>query len=538
VPGKRVLTVFIVLATMVVFIEAQDTATRTGAHRHQVPDDAVPLLWGNLRSGSYGVGSKTLFRFDGSRTWLSADDRNGRPIRIQVWYPTLPTRTRQRMSYGEYIHFPAPKPFAALEQVLEQRDETLAAQSVAKGELPALLSTRMDARRDSPPVRGRFPTLFYFGGLNDTTTAGAILAEYLASHGFVVVSVPLLGVTASDPSQHRTQSGLEATVRDAEFAWSVVRSETYADSTRLGVIGHSLGGIEAVLFAMRNANVRAVVALDGTYGFAGATEVLTNFYGYAPQRMTAALLDLRKAAGEQDTVLDLSALNDFHYAPRLRVTITKMHHSDFASFGMIAKVFELGNDPGYVDPSGWTRANGAEQFQHACGITEDFLEEYLLGSNNAANRIPRDVANALGGTDTFQPGMAPPPSPDQLIVIATQQGMQAVDAVIDRYRREVPIDWIVEERTFNALGYKQLAAHRIDEAIAAFRVNTYAHPRSANTFDSLADGYITAEKPELATEALRAAIETAKDDPTFVGGAKDSFISQERTKLERLKAPK
>ena len=534
--ARQCLKAFIVVVLLAGFANAQGmTATKRGRATPGVP----LLLWGKLTPGPYAVGFKAEFRFDRSRTWNAEHDVDGRPIRVEIWYPARAAGSERRLAYGDYIRIAAPKSFLALEHVLEQRDMMLAGLSVAPGRLENLLATKMRAVRDAAPAKGRYPVVFYFGGLNDTTTAGAILAEYLASHGFVVVSVPMLGTTASDPDQHRTQSGLETSLRDVEFAWGLVRGESFADGANIGVIGHSVGAVEAVLFAMRNSDVRAVAALDGTYGFAGTTQVLTGFYGYAPQRMTAALLDLRKAAGEQGTVLDLSALGDFHYAQIARVTVTKIHHSDFASFAMMASVFGLGNDPGYVDPSGWTRATGASQFQQVCRIVGDFFAEHLLRINEAASRMPRDAADAMGGTYALKQGIAPPPAPEQLLGIAVRQGIEAADAVVGHYQQlGLPVDWVVDERLFNALGYDRLSAHRGEEAIAAFRINTYAHPKSANAFDSLADGYAAMSDSESAIQTLQKAIEVVKEDAAFQGSAKDSFISKEQARILQMKTGK
>jgi hypothetical protein len=59
-------------------------------------------------------------------------------------------------------------------------------------------------------------------------------------------------------------------------------------------MGHSVGAIEAVILGLRNANVSAVIALDGTYGSEGLSTVLTHSYGYKPEMMRAAFLDLRQ----------------------------------------------------------------------------------------------------------------------------------------------------------------------------------------------------------------------------------------------------
>jgi acetyl esterase/lipase len=110
-------------------------------------------------------------------------------------------------------------------------------------------------------------------------------------------------------------------VRDMEFAWAVVGAEFNADRTRLAVLGHSLGGVEALMFAMRNGNVSPVVGLDGTYGFKGSTGVPTDSWGYDIRNMRAAFLDPRRAQGQQDADLDLVPVGSFRYADLTMVTM-------------------------------------------------------------------------------------------------------------------------------------------------------------------------------------------------------------------------
>jgi hypothetical protein len=127
-------------------------------------------------------------------------------------------------------------------------------------------------------------------------------------------------------------------------------------------MGHSLGGVEAVMFAMRNGNVSAVVGLDGTYGFKGSTGVLTGSYGYDPGKMRAAFLDLRRAQGQQEADLDLAPVRSFRYADLTLVTMVGMHHSDFTSFPMVAQRFGIPIAPEYANTGmepGYGRAGTA-----------------------------------------------------------------------------------------------------------------------------------------------------------------------------------
>ena len=72
----------------------------------------------------------------------------------------------------------------------------------------------------------------------------------------------------------------------------------------------------------------------------------------------------------------------------------------------------------------------------------------------------------------------------------------------------------------NSLGYELLASTRLDQAIAVFRLNADACPRSANAYDSLGEAYMARGDRELAIQSYERALEL---DP------------KSRTALEALK---
>ncbi len=63
------------------------------------------------------------------------------------------------------------------------------------------------------------------------------------------------------------------------------------------------------------------------------------------------------------------------------------------------------------------------------------------------------------------------------------------------------------ERSLNAFGYELLGEGDHEGAIAVFRLNTSQFPQSGNVWDSLAEGYLTAGKNELAEIYYRKAVE-------------------------------
>jgi predicted alpha/beta superfamily hydrolase len=85
------------------------------------------------------------------------------------------------------------------------------------------------------------------------------------------------------------------------------------------------------------------------------------------------------------------------------------------------------------------------------------------------------------------------------------------------------------EREINSLGYNLLGSKKIDEALAAFQRNVELYPQSANTYDSLADGFEAAGKPDLAVQNVEKAVDIA----TQTG---DPLLPNFRKHRERLVA--
>jgi pimeloyl-ACP methyl ester carboxylesterase len=501
-------------------------------------DHSFPL-WGQLLPGPYRVGFRVEYAFDRSRTWRTTrgyekpftPDPDGRPIRLQVWYPAAEDKSVKPMRYEDYVHMECPPAFSALNSKMEERDRLIVRLSVPKGREAALLATGVRACLAASPANGRFPLILYLGGLGADSTSNTVLAEFLASHGYVVATAPILGPTDRQTTQARTQPDMEITVRDLEYAWSMLRGRSNIDESKIAVIGHSLGGVEAIIFAMRNANVSVAVGLDATYGFADAAQVLTGFYGYEPQKMHATVLDLRRAAGEQGNTQDLRAVRGFHYADRYFVTVRKMHHSDFGSFAMVAQAFDF---PGDSDPSGWTRKTGYEGYQQVCRTLGEFFDDKLKGDKSAAERFRAEVAHAEAGTLEVVNALPVPPTAGEFVTLIKERGYAAAEGIVDRYRRDAPGDTIVHEATFNTLGYDLLAQSRFADAIAVFRLVCHAYPKSSNAADSLGDAYLAAGQQDKARAAFEQAMDLAAADPALDARSKEAFLIEERKKVQKL----
>ncbi|MGB6429632.1 MAG: hypothetical protein WBF06_03535 [Candidatus Acidiferrales bacterium] len=503
---------------------------------------SVSPLWGDLAPGPYRVGFRSLFRFDTSRTWAStrdfkgtfSPDLSGRPVQINIWYPARTDAEAKQMHFGDYVDQLSPEAFSEFDSIMRDRNRQDVVGSVSHDQLAALQATPMNAFGAAPPAEGRFPAVLYFGGLDAQINSNVILCEYLASHGYIVASVSLLGPTNEQTFQSRTSEDLEASVRDMEFAWSVLAENPSTDRTRLAVMGHSVGAIEAVLFGMRNANVSAVIALDGTYAFPGLSTVLTHAYGYAPEKMRAAFLDLRRAQGAQgNDPLDLTTVESFRYSDRTFVTIEKMHHSDFTSFAMIGEQFHTPIAADYP-LNGWNRETAKTGHEQACRIVLAFLDAKVRNDANALTTLSEAVQQADGGLLRHEEGTPAPPSPLESAALASQQGLGAVKALFVRICGERGVGTCIDGDRFNTWGYNLLGQNRPKDALAVFELAVWAHPRSANAQDSLADGYLAVGDKESARKAVIRAIELAPSDPSLDAGSEPSFLSEEHARLQQI----
>ncbi|NYI93487.1 dienelactone hydrolase [Amycolatopsis endophytica] len=225
-----------------------------------VPASASPRLTLPALTGPYRVGETDLHLVDTSR----ADPWQGgaRELMVSVHYPALPGRApAPYMLPGAAAHFDA------------VTANGLLGLGVPAGTDWAGVRTR--ARRDAMPLPGRHPVIVYSPGLGEPRTWGTATAEDLASRGCVVVSIDHTGespevqfpdgsvrtmVGPGDPDAF-VREALDVRVTDTRFVLDSIA--TRMDVSRVGMVGHSMGGAAAALTMAADPRVVAGVNLDG-----------------------------------------------------------------------------------------------------------------------------------------------------------------------------------------------------------------------------------------------------------------------------------
>jgi tetratricopeptide (TPR) repeat protein len=414
------------------------------------------------------------------------------------------------MTYSDYVHIPGSGAFRDLNEVLARREINLL-HRIMRGPaaVAGLLSAPVAASRDAAPARGRFPLVGYTPGLNEYLQHGNfVLGEYLASHGYVVVSVPQVGTTSLRLEFGIDPVSLETQMRDIEFALALAGRLPVADPARVALIGHSMGGVSSVLGAMRDSRVDAVVGLDSSYGARALISTLTASPFYSPRRMRVPWLDLRRAANDE---LDSTALEALSFSDRYQILFRGVAHADFTSFPMIAANFP-------TDIAGRTPEHASRVYETVVRTIRAFLDssfrEPLEIAAALRAALAADTAGALVERFTHLDRQDAPLSSEELAFLIARDGL---DAALARHPAAS------SKAVLNGAGYRLVEWQRSEAAIEVFRRNVELHPGDSNLLDSLAEGYLAARRLPEAAATYREVLDALANDAALDAQARESI---------------
>lgn len=501
-----------------------------------------PELWGTLAQGSHQVGFRQVFAFDRSRTWMPTrnaegaftPDTNGRPIQVNVWYPVARTST-SRMKLSDYIVQAAPAGFDRLDAEMVRRNRESIEGSFDDASSAKLLAMPMAAVRDAPPAQGSFPLVILIGGSGANINANVVMAEFLASHGYVVASVSLLGRSGDQLAPSLSAADIEASTRDMEYASSLLCTSKGVDCRRMAVIGHSIGAVQAVLLGQRNGNVIAVVGLDGTYAFKGSESTLTGALGFDPGNSRYALLDLRRQQGMQSADLDFSAIDQLQYVDRDIVQLKNMHHSDFTSFAVTGEAMHVPIKPVY-NGTGWDRSTARRGYVLSANIVLSFLDIHIRQDTQGKKRFAALMQDAQVASAERRTALPFPPTPSDAIAWANAGKTADLKPRFVASCGKHPLSECVDQEAFNSRGYALLGAKQADIALVLFDLVAWSHPRSANAQDSLADGYLAVGKKDQAMEASKRVLALVDEDPSLNDASRAQLVAAARQRISSLES--
>lgn len=459
-------------------------------------------VWGRLEPGPHPVGFRVEYSRDPARPEWTAEQA-GRLMQVATWYPAR-SAAGEPVTIREYIDL---QESGLLEDdrraegiLTEGQREHLANEwatwgimtGVDRARWNALLDTPMRAVLGAAPAEGRFPVLLMLQGASGSVADQMGTAEYLASHGYVVVTVPSRGLdylTTRVWGDHRLTEGM---IADADYALRAIARDSFADLRRLGVHGFSRGGMVALLVAMRNPAVDAVV------GFDPSLAAIIRSPWFEGARLRVPFLFYQAGARTPPAVLD-----SMRYVDTRIVSAPGLHHVDLGALGMMHTALGVRNQ--YIVDSD-ERIRATLEWIHRQELA--FLDAHVKGDADAAARFEQALDNAPEFVRvSHRPARPAPPLSNELAEMVWRRGGIAQAAALIRAARASDPAWRPFPEVFlNATGYRFVELGRDAEALGAARLNVELFPESANAHDTLGEMLARAGQRDAAIRAYERSV--------------------------------
>ncbi|MGB5660903.1 MAG: hypothetical protein WBO54_15595 [Thermoanaerobaculia bacterium] len=297
------------------------------------PSNADEMPWPTLKAGPHRVGFRTLDVTDYGRTVAPRVDWRGverpgdnfRQVRISLWYPAVADDERGPMLYRDTIEAVGFE--TQMEGELLVGVDAYVAHSTFGGADKATLRQMVEeptsAHRDAVPLAGQHPVIVYASSFSYEPFENSALFDYLASYGYIIAASRSSGPETREMSMDLP--GVEASVSDMELILNALHDVEQADLTRIGAAGFSWGGLSAALLGMRNFNVQAVLALDGTLEHAEIPSVEEK-HDFVPRRLRGGYLAI---VGDREPARSLA--DEALYADVFELRYPDLTHWDFSS---------------------------------------------------------------------------------------------------------------------------------------------------------------------------------------------------------------
>ncbi len=489
-----------------------------------VPGDGVPApspsLWGKLAPGPYSVGFRSVWQMDYSRKYNTVfDDKTTyapgkapRPILINMWYPAEGSDELKPMPHRDYLAIQTEDPrLARFASKLIEFERTTVCKEMTDKKIAELTDrerqlldrfwdTPTASRRNAPMLDGKFPLVVYHSGFGSSYQDNAVLCEYLASHGYIVVGSAFADATGQSLNVGSSQGSM----RDIEFLIAHARRLAAVNWQHIGLVGHSGGAQYSLLFRSQDGSpVDAVVSLDTTQDYYSLT---TGGWDY----MTKPVLEnVKNVDGPLLMAANAHAIFQFadalQHAERYYLTFREMGHNDFIDQGIQKRVLECEANPDKKDLRAELEAARAG-YESLCESILDFFDVYLKDPSIERKRRLREKhgGNKLGGTaprvdyvpagvtgpESYREGSDSPPTPRQFRPFMTARGVEATIALMKRWHETDAAAPILSRDFGDALVEELLDQGRNQDAIAFYRLYGGFDKRFLGTMTRRGDRYL------------------------------------------------
>ncbi len=476
------------------------------------------VFWGGLEPGPYTPGFKLVEVRDHSRVYPGQNPGVGtaRKIRVYYWYPAEATG-QPSLRFEAFVRMAADD-FGLIPNSARTEEGLLPlpvplAKGMDRDRLETLFECPAASVRDARPAAGSFPLLVLGQGLYyESPLSHFVMCEFLASHGYIVATCPLVGTQYR--LVNRNTEDLETEIRDMEAVLAYARTQPNVRPEEVGVIGYDLGGMAGLLLCMRNPDIGAFLSLDSGILYPNRIGIPGSHPSYREDRFVIPWMHITQARWirfyrDEMKLPDLFGRKFF--GDSYLVQVPTENHGLFSSYALMGIRSAV---PGYWGPP---EEDAVALHEAVCRYALAFIDAHLQQDRGRLETILAAAggSGAVGPTLTmeFKEGRIAPPSKDEIIHLIIEKGMAGARSVIDKTRAAFSTDDLFDEDVLNWLGYHFLYWWgREEEAVEVFELTVTLFPDSANAYDSLGEAHALLGRTEAATRAYETSLKINPDN--------------------------
>ena len=470
-------------------------------------------FWGELKAGKYAVGFRSLYRLDVARSYDADYTATGsppvkkpRPIFLAIWYPAIARHDAAMdtsMVYRDYFHaVSVDSPVPEFAQRLRKLTRDMACKYMLGKEFDkltddgraawdGLLATPVFATGNVPAAPGRFPVVIHHPGLGGTFDDNAVACEYLASHGYVVLSS---AYQAADSGSLNIDGDLWTSLEDLNFLLRYAATLPFADVSKVAAMGHGYGAQAMLGWRARpDSAVDAVVSLDSTLEY----RPLDDFPSLkaALERNRNSACPVMMFAGRRQNPHWDSLDPYLRFASRYEATVDGMEHNDFVSQGATGKADAV-------------RRN----YEAVCEAILRFLNGHLKGDAEALQSL-RGAGTPGPVQLEYQAARPAAPTSAQVVKMYASEGAENARALAALVK-ENDADLVVDAAMLLFEGGRKL------EAVSLLKWAAPLLPQSAEMQRALGDGLLAMGDKAGSRAAFEKALVLLPSDGTLDAGQK------------------
>ncbi len=114
-------------------------------------------------------------------------------------------------------------------------------------------------------------------------------------------------------------------------------------------------------------------------------------------------------------------------------------------------------------------------------------------------------------------------------------GWKATEPLLEKVKATEPESDLLQESTLNILGYQLLQEQKTADAVGVFEAAVARYPKSANAYDSLADGYVAAGDKEKARAASEQTLALLKSGAPVPESMRKGLEDSAEKRLQKLR---